>query len=88
VPRELEPLRLASGQRRHGLPEPQVIEPHCGERLETREYFAVTGEELDRLGNRHLEHVGDAAGAATIAPDAHLEDLGAEPLAIAIGQRR
>src|SRR4029079_4209636 len=60
-PGELEPLRLAAGQRWNRLPEPQVIEPDIDERLQHRIDVAVAVEERARLGHRHLEDVGDRA---------------------------
>jgi hypothetical protein len=77
---ELEPLRLAARERRHRLAEAQVLEPDVGERLEPGDHVGLAGEERHRFGHRQLEHVGDAA----VAP-LHLEHLGAEALAVAVG---
>ncbi len=83
-PGELQPLGFTAGQRRHGLAESQVIETDGSQRLEPVEHLAVVGEEHDRLGDRHFQHVGDAERRAVVAPDAHLEDLRTEALAVAV----
>ena len=80
VPRELEPLRLAAGERRHRLAEPQVLQPDLDERLQSRDDVRLLREERDRLGDGQLEDVGDAA-----ALPLDLEDLGPEALAVAVG---
>ena len=62
VARELQALRLAAGERGHRLAETQVVEAHVDERLagavSTSGWPAKNGE---RLVDRELEHVGDAA---------------------------
>ena len=57
--RELQPLRLAARQRRHRLPQRQVLEPDVDERLQPLAHGGVLREVVERLGDRHLEHVGD-----------------------------
>ena len=64
--RELQPLRLAARQRRHGLPKRQVLEPDVDERLQAHPHGVVAGEVVERLRDRHLEHVGDRLRHATL----------------------
>ena len=80
VPGELEPLRLAAGEGRHRLPEAQVLEADLGERREHRRDVVLAGEDLERLGDGELQHVGDAAALVL-----DFQDLGPEPLAVAVG---
>ena len=84
--RELQPLRLAARQRRHGLPERQVLEPDVDERLQARAHVVVAREVVERVGDRHLEHVGDRL---RLAPgrkrELHLEHLAAVAAAVALG---
>ncbi len=70
---ELEALGLAAGQRGHRLTQPQVFETDGGQRLETRKHVLVASEELDGLGYRHLENLGNAARGALVAHHLHLE---------------
>ena len=42
--RELQPLRLAARQRRHGLPERQVLEPDVDERLQALAHGVVAAK--------------------------------------------
>ena len=81
---ELQPLRLAAGQRRHRLAERQVLEPDVDERLQARSHVASPAKNAERLGDRHLEHVGDA-DARLRARDLHLEHFGAIAPAVAVG---
>ena len=84
--RELEPLRLAARQRRHGLPERQVLEPDVDERLQAHPHGVVAGEVVERLRDRHLEHVGDRLRHAALPKcELHLEHLAAIAPAIALG---
>ena len=57
--RQLHALRLAARQRRRRLAEPDVSEPDVDERLHVARDARLVGEEVDRLGDRHVEHVGD-----------------------------
>src|SRR5690606_19590171 len=57
--RDLEPLRLAAGQRWRGLTEAQVAEPHL---LELPEHLAepvLADEEADGLVDREVQHLAD-----------------------------
>ncbi len=65
---ELEALRLAAGERGHGLAEAQVVEAHVREGLQAREHLGVAREELDCLGDGHVEHVGDRSCRAAALP--------------------
>ena len=56
---ELHPLRLATRQRRRRLAEPHVAEADVHQRLHVPADRRLVGEEVDRLGHRHVEHVGD-----------------------------
>ena len=59
---ELEPLPLATGQRGQRLAEAEVAEPDVGEPVEDlvrgRRARLAVAEELQRLVNRHREHLG------------------------------
>src|SRR5205085_3532694 len=57
--RELDPLRLSSRQRRRGLSEPYVSQTDLRERLKMACYRRDVAEELERLVDAHLQHVGD-----------------------------
>ena len=46
---EFQALRFAARQRRHRLPQPQIVEAHFHQRLQRREHLALAGEELRRL---------------------------------------
>ncbi len=79
VPRQLQALRLAPGERGHGLPEPQVIEAHVRQRLQARHHVLLAREEGERLVHRELEHLGDGAPVHL-----HLEHLVAVAPAVAV----
>ncbi|OPZ03672.1 MAG: hypothetical protein BWZ09_02302 [Alphaproteobacteria bacterium ADurb.BinA305] len=55
---ELEALRLATRQRRHGLAEAQVIQADVGERRERGEHLGMLAEHIQRLMHGELQHVG------------------------------
>src|SRR5205085_5426807 len=76
----LETLRFAAGERRHRLAELQVVEPNVDQRLQALHDFRLLTEEAQRLGDRHVERVGDR-----LAADRRLEHLGAIAAAVAIG---
>ena len=77
--RELHALRLPAGQRRRGLAEPDVAEPDGVQRLQAAADLRDVLEELERLLDRHVEHVGDA-----LALELHLERLAVVALAVAL----
>ena len=83
--RQLDALGLAARERRQRLAEPQVLEPDVGQGLQAAAHVLHVGERLERLGDRQVEHVADAATLP-----AHLEDLGLEarPVALARTARR
>ena len=56
---QLDPLRLATRQRRGRLPEPDVAEADVDQRVEVAGDAADRLEELGRLLDRHLQHFGD-----------------------------
>ena len=56
---ELDPLGLAAGERRRRLAEADVVEADVVEGLQAPVDLRDVREELDRLVDRHLEHVGD-----------------------------
>ncbi len=76
---ELDALRLAAGQRGGGLAEPDVVEPDVVQRLQPALDLRDVLEELDRLLDRHVEHVRDR-----LALEAHLERLAVVALAVAL----
>ena len=84
MPRQFEALCLAAGQCRHRLPEPQVVKTHFAKRRQAQADLLVRGEEPQRFGNRHVEHVGDAHARMIGARQFALEHLGAIAAAVAI----
>ena len=68
--RQLDPLRLAAGQRGRRLAEPDVAEADLDERLHVPGDRRDRGEEVDGLLDRHVEDLGD--GLALVV---HLERL-------------
>src|SRR5262249_39020553 len=78
--RELQPLRLAAGERGHRLAEPQVLEPDLRERGKRRDRLPARPEARPPPGDRPLAHVRDPAPAPL-----PLEALGPEALAVAVG---
>ena len=56
---ELQPLRLAAGERVERLPEREVAQPDVFERAELRGDRARRSEEATRLGHRHGENFRD-----------------------------
>ena len=77
--RQLDALRLATRQRRRRLAEPDVAQPHVVERLQAPADLRDVREELERLLDRHLEHVGDRLA---LEPD--VEGLAVVALAVAL----
>ena len=67
---ELDALRLAAGQRRRRLAEPDVAEADVDERLQVPGDRRDRREEVGGLLDRHVEHLGD--GLALVV---HLERL-------------
>ena len=57
--RELDALRLAAGQRRRRLPEVDIAKADVVQRLELGADVRDGREEVERFGDRHLQHVGD-----------------------------
>src|SRR3954453_1400161 len=76
--RQLDPLRLTAGQRRRGLPEPDVAESHIDERRQVSRDRRNGREELRSLLDRHVENVGDR-----LALEVHLERLAVVARAVA-----
>src|SRR6266571_2126878 len=56
---ELDPLRLAAGQRRRRLAEVDVAQSYVVQELQFRADARLVLEEVQRLGDRQREHVGD-----------------------------
>src|SRR5262249_4514401 len=56
---QLHPLRLASGKRGGRLAERQVVEADRAERRQVSTNSRNVLEQLERLADRHFEHVGD-----------------------------
>ena len=75
---QLDPLRLAAGQRRRRLPEPDVAQADLDKRLHVPGDRGHRGEEVDGLLDRHVEHLGD--GLALVV---HLERLAVVARAVA-----
>src|SRR4030095_5845134 len=57
--RQLHTLRLTPGQRARGLTEPDVTATDVEERLELPGDRGLVLEELERLLDREIEHLGD-----------------------------
>ena len=57
--RKLHPLRLAAGDRGRGLPEADIPEAHLLQRLQLAPRRRERLEQLQRLGHRHVQHLGD-----------------------------
>ena len=76
--RELDPLRLAAGEGRRRLAEVDVAEADVEQGLELGADLGDRREELERLGDGHLEHVRD--GLALVVD---LEGLAVVALALA-----
>ena len=82
---ELQALRLATRERRHGLAEFQILEADLRQRRQTRCQFAGIGEERQRFGHRHVEHVGNAGSAAVGAAATDLQGFVAIAASVAVG---
>ena len=57
--RELDALRLAARERRRRLAELDVVEADVVQRLQPPAQLGLLAEELERLLDRHRQHVGD-----------------------------
>ena len=55
LPRQLHPLGLATGERRRGLAEVEIIEPHVVERLELAGDVGGIAKEFERVADLHLQ---------------------------------
>ena len=92
---QLHALGLAAGERRRGLAEREVVEPHVAQRLQHAADLGDVLEQLHRLAARHVEHVGDrlavvrdgqrlgvvALAAAGVALDPHVgQEVHLDPL--------
>ena len=58
---QLDPLRLAAGERRCGLSERQIIQTNVAQRLQNAANLGNVLEQLDRFAARHIQHVADRA---------------------------
>ena len=77
--RDLHALRLTARQRRRGLPEAQVAEPHFVQDVQSSEDLRRTAEELQRLSHREVEDLRDV-----LALVFHLPHLGREARPVAM----
>src|SRR6266508_3734193 len=71
--RELDPLRLAAGERRRGLPEVDVAETDVVQRSQLRLARGDVREEPQGLLHRHLDLDDPVAGARLAASTLHVE---------------
>ena len=78
---QFEALRLTAGERGHGLPEREVLEPHVAQGLQRFQQRVLAVEQLQCFGHGERQHVGNAVPARK----ARFEHLGAESLAVALG---
>ncbi len=76
--RELEALRLAAGERRGRLPEPQIAEADRGQAVEAPPHLALAGEVDQRLIDGEIERLRDVEPAP-----GHCQHLRQEPPALA-----
>ncbi len=76
--RQLDALGLAAGQRRRRLAQREVVEADVGQRLQHAANLRDVAEQLQRLADAHLQHVGD--GLALVA---HGQRLGVVAAALA-----
>ena len=81
---QLQTLRLAAGKRWHRLSEPHVVQPDIDQRLQPRTHARLVGEERQRFGGGHREHLGDICAPAVGSLDAHLQRLAAVARTVAI----
>src|ERR1700735_897983 len=82
---EFQSLRFAARQRRNRLSELHVLEADVRKRRKARRDLARVFEELERLGDCHLQHIVDAAAFAVRAFALYLEHLVPVTAAVAIG---
>src|SRR6476620_5169471 len=75
---QLDALRLTAGQRRRRLPQPHIAQPDVDQRLQVPVDRGDRLEELGRVLDGHVEHLGDA-----IALIVHLEGFPVVPRAVA-----
>ena len=75
---QLDPLRLAAGQRRGGLAQPDVAQADVDQRAQVAVDAGDRLEELRRLLDRHVQHFGD--GLALVV---HLQGLAVVARAVA-----
>ena len=75
---QLDPLRLAARDRRRLLAEADVAQPDGVERAELARDAGLVLEERERLGDRHLQHLGDV-----LALERDRQRLGVVALALA-----
>ena len=80
---ELETLRLAAREGRHGLAQAHVFQTHVDDGLQGADDVAVALEQLRRLAHGELQHIGHVQPALP-AFDLHLQDFGAVALAVAV----
>ncbi len=83
--RELQPLRLAAGERRHRLTQAQIVESDFCERREAQANLRIGVKYLQRLRDREVEDIGDAQGREALAAQLALENL--RPIAPAVAVR-
>ena len=65
---QLHALGLAAGQRRRRLAERQVVEPDVAQRLQDAADLRDVVEQLERLADAHVQHVGDRSCRGTARP--------------------
>ena len=56
---QLQALRFAAAERRYGLAQLDVIEPHVDDGLQRADHLAVLGEQVGGFGDGQVEDVGD-----------------------------
>ena len=60
---QLEPLSFAARERVGRLPEPQIVEPHVDQLLETDLHLGTAAEKCEGFADGHIEDFGDVAAA-------------------------
>ena len=79
MPRQFQTLGLSPAERGHRLPQRDIAQPHCGQRLQPAQNIRVVGKVRTGFGNRHGQDIGN--GFAIIERD--LEDIGNIAFAVA-----
>ena len=81
--RELQALGFTARQRRHGLPELDVLQPDIDDGLQCAHHLPVLREQLNGFAHREIKHIGHAEQPG-LALNGDLQNLGPVALAVAV----